>query len=332
MPQLGNIFAYNKNIYTKPNINDNVNIVRHYNIIKNFNISKYFDVNLGTFNLSDYISLPANIPNTPTKGTYNSDATTYAVILINNFLYKLKEPLSSMDIPGFNILSTKYYKYSKDIKPIAFSRISDDNTTIIICFRGSQTIIDYIEDTKYNYYNPVNGVLPVESNPETKVYTHPGYTSIYTENGIRGDILSNINTHIKNNPNKLSRIFICGHSLGASLSFLLANELGGLYTNMVEVYGIAPPKTGDNPFSNSVQNNCKYALSLINLADMVPSLITTYMHNKNNPKIPCSFSHIEPIAIFNNIQSSTQNCHLIDAYYEGITIGNPGIVSNIITS
>jgi predicted lipase len=237
-----------------------------------------------------------------------------------------------MVIPGFNILSTKYYNFSRDIKPIAFSCISDDNATIIICFRGSQTSIDFIDDTKYNYYNPVNGVLPVESNPETKVYTSPGCTSIYTEKGVRGDILSNIDTHIKNNPNKLSRIFICGHSLGGGLSFLLANELGGLYTNIVEVYGIAPLKIGDNPFSNSVQNNCKYALSLINLADTVPSSITTYMHNKNNPKNPCSFSHIEPIAIFNNIKSNAQDCHLIDAYYQGVIIGNPGVVSNIIIS
>jgi triacylglycerol lipase len=270
------------------------------------------------------------IPPTPIKGTYNKSATKYAVILINNFLYKLLNPFTIMNIPGFNKLTTKFYSYSKDKKPIAFSIKNED--TIIICFRGSQTLTDFIDDAFYNYYNPIRpaGQKPFQEKPEKQIYSSPGFTGVYNEPGIKVDIISNVNIFMRQNYKK-KRIFICGHSLGSSLSFLLAKDLGQLYPNTVEVYGIATPKTGDIPFASSVQNNCNYTLSLINLADIVPSIVTSYMYNKVPPQIPCSFAHVEPIAIFNNIQSDIESCHLINAYYKGVTnIIQPALIPNVI--
>jgi len=272
---------------------------------------------------STYINI-GPMPPTPNKGTYNIDATTYAVGLINNFLYKLTHIFNVMDITGFNKFTNKFYYYSKDKKSIGFTQLSIDEKTIIVCFRGSQTVYDFLADDKYNYYNiNSSGIYPIQSKPETRLYTCPGFTEVYNE--IKNSLLSNIASN-----KSLERIFICGHSLGASLSMLVANDLSLIYSNMVEVYGIAPPKTGDSIFSNQIQNNCKYTLSLINLADAVPSIITSYMYNKNKPNIPCSFAHIEPIAIFNNIQPSLQECHLIEAYYQGITNGAPNIINPVL--
>jgi hypothetical protein len=338
MSNLGTLFSYrtpiikNKSAESKT-VLESKQILESKKVIEskkflNYLINKiYLNIDLGNLKSSTYIPLPM-IPNTPLKGTYDKNATTYAVTIINNFLSKILNKFTIMDIPGFNDFTTKYYKYSKDKNPIAFSRISNDNKTIIICFRGSQTLIDFIDDSKYNYYNSVNGVFPPQNNPELNIYTSPGFTNIYNENGIRRTILAEVAYHVSRNPKKLSRIFICGHSLGSSLAFLLANELGGLYPNIVEVYGIAPPKTGDLPFSASVKDNCTYTLSLINLADIVPSIVSTYMYNKNKPNIPCVFSHIEPIAVFNYITFDIENCHLINSYYDGVITASPSIITN----
>jgi len=329
MLQIGKIFSYKKSEVKSTNNN---NISNQRNKLENNNNNRTIpqqllnvdtrqlqNVDINALPSSQYIDLPFKLPPTPLKGTYDNNTAKYAVILINNFLYKILNKFTIMNIPGFNDFSTKFYYY-KDKNPIAFSRVSKDNSTLIICFRGSQTIYDFIIDSKYNYYNPINGIYPPQNNPETAVYTCPGFSSFY--NGINKQILSDVSSI-----NTLRRIFICGHSLGAALSFLLANELGQTYPGIVEVYGIAPPKTGDVPFANSVINNCNYTLSLINLADAVPSIITSYLFNKNKPNIPCSFSHVGPIAIFNNIQPNLQECHLINAYYDGVTNDiNPTIV------
>jgi len=286
------------------------------------------NINMGSLKpISNQPIVVGAMPNTPKKLTYDYNTANYSISIISNFLsYLLQtEPYTPMNIPGFVPDSIVFYKYSGDVKNIGFSIVSYDAQTVLICFRGSQTAIDFVDDSKYNYYTPINGQFPPQKNPETALYTAPGFTAVYNE--IKTNIITTIGTY-KN----IKRVYICGHSLGASLSMLLAYDLSTnpKYTTMVEVYGIAPPKTGDKLFTTTIENNCKYALSLINLADMVPSITTTYMYNKYAPNIPCSFLHVTPIAIFNNIKATIGDCHLITAYYEGIRNGSPSIKNPIV--
>ena len=241
------------------------------------------------------------MPQSPTKGTYDQSNTLYAIRLINNFLYTLTNPKYTMTIPGFE--NNKFYTVKEDLNPLAFTQVSTDGSTLIVCFRGSQTTVDFVTDSQYNYYN-----LSPPQTPEI-ARTAPGFTNYY--NQLKAAITAEVTS-------SFTRIFICGHSLGASLAMLLANDLSLTGVKGVEVYGIATPKTGNPVFAQQVAQNCRYSVSVINLADIVPSIISSYMFNKKNPALPCSYSHVQPIAIFNNLQASLQACHLIAAYHEGV--------------
>ena len=264
------------------------------------------------------VELPT-MPNTPIKGTYDQRNTMYAVGLINNFLYKLVNSSYDMTALDFDGSTTKYYTYSKGDNAIGFSQVSKDKQTMVVCFRGTQTLSDFFADIQYNYYAPSAGVAtPNQQNPDPVSRTAPGFTKAY--NKIKESLLANV-------PPTVSRIFICGHSLGGSLALLAASDLSVLYKDIVEVYAIAPPRTGNPAFANLIKKNSSYALSLINLADTVPAIIFSYMFNTTiEPYIPCAFSHVDTIAVFNNLKGDVLDCHRISTYYEAVSSGKIQVV------
>ena len=262
------------------------------------------------------------IPIAPSnKITINKNNIEYAILLNNLFYVYLDNSSNPMNINNFNQNTIKFYNGNKDKKPIGFSMLSHDKKTIIIVFRGSQTISDFIIDTEYNYYKHNNST---QSNPETVAYACRGFAKYY--NNFKDNLLEYVK--FNNTNKKLERIFITGHSLGASLAEIVAYNLSNIYNN-VELYAISPSKTGNIPFANSISAKCKYAVSVINLADCVPSLILSYMYNSVSPHIPCCFSHVHPIAIFNNLKPTIGECHALETYYEGVKKLNPIIIPNL---
>uniref|UniRef100_A0A6C0II25 Fungal lipase-type domain-containing protein n=1 Tax=viral metagenome TaxID=1070528 RepID=A0A6C0II25_9ZZZZ len=305
-------------------INNNKSLTRNLPAIGyNLLASSIYKLNISPVKAFQTItSIDYSMPESPLdKNTYDKDNVIYAMLLINNFLLSLKNPLTPISIVGFKTESLKYYKVSNNQPPIGFSILSEKGDTMLITFRGTSTLQDILTDFKYNYYKDNNNT---QSNPETIEYAGRGFTEYY--NKIQENLLKEIRE--KNTDQKLKRIFVCGHSLGASLAAVVSYNLSKIYT-CVEFYGIAPPKTGNYQFTKSVSRNCTYAISVINLADCVPSFILSYMYNSVSPHVPCNFSHVHPIAMFNNVKSTIEDCHYVEAYYEGVESLTPVFVPNL---
>ncbi len=271
---------------------------------------------------------------TLTKDVENRNIYLYSIQLIVKFLIYLASNVSYentdilKEIPGCT--NPNFIFTSKDTKPIAFIFLNKDINTIYIIFRGTQTINDAIIDISYDYYNVVNPDYNTDL-----MHIHKEYLSIY--NDIKNKIVDNINSITKNyisisaalesstqpistqpSSEKLINIFICGHSMGAGLSYILAEDISSNKEYNVKVVGIAPPKVGNKIFTSSLYDKCSYVMSVINMSDIIPSMPWSYMPNKFSNYEPVEFSIVTPCFIFNNLAPSIAACHQPITYYNGI--------------
>ena len=168
-----------------------------------------------------------------------------------------------------------------------------DKSKAVIAFRGTISLYDLKVDFKYeeivvDNYNVSKGVY---------------------------NLFQKLFPQINNLLDGVSSAFISGHSLGAGLAFLTALNLPPNITK--SVIGFAPPRIGDESFVTTLQRNAK-TLSIINLADMVPSLAWSYMPNFSNANDIFQFTTVTPVGIFNDQSTDIMSCHEFPNYYNAI--------------
>ena len=110
--------------------------------------------------------------------------------------------------------------------------------------------------------------------------------------------------------------------MGASISFVMAQDISQNKKYKVNVIGIAPPRTGNKAFVDSLRNNCEYLLAVINTADLVPSTPFSYMPNLIDPYTPVQFAQITPAVLFYNLNITINATHQPITYYQGINNSN----------
>ena len=248
------------------------------------------------------------------KDNNYQDIYLYSIQLIATFLEYLAVKKKDLPhhfltkIPGCT--NPQFITSSIDEKPIAFTFLNKKNNTIYFIFRGTQTINDMTTDLAYNYYNTKNPDYNNES-----IHIHKSYLSLY--NGIKDELKS----FIKDTTN----IFICGHSMGAGLGYILAEDISSNPKYNVKVIGIAPPRIGNTSFVSKLYNQSSYLMSVINLADVIPSMFWSYMPNNEAPNTPPQFTLGLPGYLFYNLAPSVASCHQPITYYNGVKY-NSGVL------
>lgn len=173
-----------------------------------------------------------------------------------------------------------------DIEGVQFfmGQRGESESDILIVFRGSDEIIDYLRDMKLRKkVIPYGGVNP-------KIKVHTGFIQAYKK--IREIMHDNLN---KENP---KRIFITGHSLGGALATLCAVDID---YNMNDDFGIditcivfGCPKVGNKEFVQSYDSRITEHFRIVNGSDIVPHLPRwwqnywhvgrEYLYGKHTPK------------------------------------------------
>ena len=199
--------------------------------------------------------------------------------------------LSNMEDNKYNDLKvpydTKLIYWNKD-NSLPFCIIINKD---IILFRGTRTIMDAVKDVTFaQIYLPNN------------VKIHKGFYDLY--NDIKKEILENLDLSRKIN--------IIGHSLGCGLSACLAYDLCSRNVKNQCVL-LAPPKIGNVYLDLFLRKNNSDVYSIINYADLVPSLPFSYMMYQN---IKYQYYQIGKITYFNNIKNTIHDCHSPFTYYE----------------
>ena len=182
-------------------------------------------------------------------------------VLLSAQAYCNKEKYETMTpVQNFQ-MKTVLYDKSTDME----GYIGTINRKIYIVFRGSSSVLNWIEDidvikTKY---------------PCDECYVHKGfYNTVLNLKNTTTNSIAEIKK-IK----KIDKIIVTGHSYGAAVATLMAMELGelGKLVEDIEIYNYGQPRIGNQPFAKYV--NAKYPkyLRFTHDKDMVPHVPPTNM-------------------------------------------------------
>ena len=228
----------------------------------------------------------------------------YSIKLVAIFLKYLVDKVPFI-IPG--LYNQVLFTCSIDTNPIGFCMTNSKKTKITFIFRGSQTVADVKADLSYNYYNVTNPSF----DPST-IHIHKYFEILYNE--MKQTLYNSISPTV-------THIDIIGHSMGAGLGFILAQDISSNSKYTVNVIGFAPPRIGNIAFIDSLKSQCSYVLSVINMADAVPTMPWSYMPNPISPYTPPQFVLILPCISFYNLAPSIAACHQPITYFNGIKYG-----------
>jgi len=198
------------------------------------------------------------------------------------------------------------YGENSDSVPLVSVWYNSAQSVVFIAIRGTQNFKDLTTDLEYSQQT--------EAIWKTcKSFIHGGFIKLYTTIGDK--IRDVIKPTVK-------RVYIVGHSLGASLAYLTGYDLAENHSEIdIFVYAIAPPKTGNEEFSDCIARTANlHVKTIINLADMIPSLIPSYAPNfkKGDKYKPFRFTHICPIFLFNIESTDILSNHNLPVYLDGV--------------
>ncbi len=164
---------------------------------------------------------------------------------------------------GFESQLPPYVSFVTKIGTNGYLYKLNDNK-YIIAYRGTMSGEDIITDIEFSQM-PMNGngIASTNNNP---ILVHRGFYKLWEA---QKEQISSIASVIRN----AETIYITGHSLGAASAALTALELSQLVpkSNMF-LYLFAPPRTGNDAFTESLNNNVPHNWAIINQCDEVCSL------------------------------------------------------------
>lgn len=234
---------------------------------------------------------PPPDPARPRVPGFDAAAVTYAAKGVSRFIAYLGPAgsdsllrLSGMGPPAFASIA-------QDQQPLAATWVAAGGAAAVVAVRGTQTVADLMSDLEYGE--------TAASATDSRIKAHQGKNKVYL--GARAALFAAL-------PPTVKTLFITGHSLGAAVAFYDAAHAG----LTVEVVGLAPPRAGNQAFAAALAATARTA-SLVNLADLIPTMPWSFMPDGKAPYTPDEYAAVAPVAVFNNLKSDIASCHGIPA-------------------
>ena len=179
-----------------------------------------------------------------------------------------------------------------------------------ILLRGTQIADEWYEDAQFILTHPDWA----EGHPLLQV--HHGFNNVYTKgsNSLREQIWDYITN------NTINHLFICGHSLGAGISNLIAADITinkPLLRLKTRIYPIASPYSGNKHFvelinTKSLSDTYSGIFTVINSKDPVPAVRMPFYHRT-----------FPQLFIFKHDGKSPGSTHFINTYIESLILFGP---------
>lgn len=140
---------------------------------------------------------------------------------------------------------------------------------IAIVLRGTATCLEWAENFR-------TGLVPIGPSENNGAKVECGFWSLYKTPGDKlKSLSSSVVTEVKRLLNKYKgeelSITVTGHSLGAALSVLVADELSTCTPGMppISVFSFGGPRVGNQAFVKRVESHGVKVLRVVNVHDMV---------------------------------------------------------------
>jgi triacylglycerol lipase len=135
------------------------------------------------------------------------------------------------------------------------------NNDWYICFRGTDSFLDLLTNINFSSLAIAYG------NHKSKIRIHRGFYIAYRS--VREQILNRLKSDLKSD----SKIFISGHSLGASLAVLCSLDIVyNIQQDNVFCLSAGQPKLGNKYFCESTNKRLKNYYRIVNGNDVVTKL------------------------------------------------------------
>ncbi|MHA2362538.1 MAG: lipase family protein [Candidatus Hodarchaeales archaeon] len=160
----------------------------------------------------------------------------------------------------------KLHKFIENTKTDTQCFIANDESRIIIVFRGATDLHDYYTDAK---------VLQVKYPPVKRRFffffrvprVHKGFHNAYQS--VKQEILAEIQSLMKT---KKHEIFITGHSLGAALAVLCAVDIENVLNQPIMLYNFGCPIIGNKHFVKNFKKRNITSYRVVNDEDIVAKI------------------------------------------------------------
>jgi hypothetical protein len=214
-------------------------------------------------------------------------------VWLSGAAYCNKENYMDMNLAGSAsgfIVTNILYDKATDLQ--GYIGIMPQTKTIYVTFRGSSSVLNWIDDFKLKK-------IPYDSYPECNCSVHDGFYT--TTLHLKSSVIININ--ILKKKYKYNNVIVTGHSLGAAIAQLMMMELNlnNIYST---VYNYGQPRVGDIDYANFVSLFYKEQLyRYTHYKDIVPHIPPNemkYYHscneiyeNENGDLYNCSTTNCE---------------------------------------
>ena len=155
-------------------------------------------------------------------------------------------------------------KYLKQKNTECF--VAQSSATVLVCFRGTQGIRDWIANLRLNEESTQFGMV------------HGGFLRAFHH--IRPQLQKLLDESVNN-----KALVLTGHSLGGALATIAASEWRNVYP-IRSVYTFGQPAVGDREFQQSMEHRKDSFFRIVNDDDIVTKIPPFYRHVGQRVKLP----------------------------------------------
>jgi len=221
---------------------------------------------------------------------YNTNDIGICISYPDLLLASCNNIMKTTDFLTINSISHSFIYKNK--LPIILLVYNNDN--IIITFKGSSSILEFILDMNIRLRSLDHGSIKV----------HRGIYKFFSK--FKSELIQKIDDILLTK--NIKNIYFTGHSLGASLSILSSYLLYQKYSNLQFYnYCTAAFKVGNKAFVEAYNKLNIIGFIIINKSDIIPKL-----------PISNKYSHIDTKCIYFNYNKNRIQNHMSDVYYNFI--------------
>lgn len=232
-----------------------------------------------------------------------------AVAVLEDASLKHVDPVALPDTTMLGLFSGVREPVTKRMVNMAWVlRPDSQKDQLWLSFRGTQTKAEWEIDWDMELV-PWSDQLP-------HVHVHRGFYFAALE------LLPPILQLLRSAATPQTQIFICGHSLGASLALLTTMVLAQQGFSNLHTYVFAPPRVGNSAFVAALlatRGASVAALHAIaNVADIIPQLPLSVQPNLSLPSSPLLYAQL-PLLMFQDNWGSWVHNHIMPVYIANLS-------------
>jgi len=213
---------------------------------------------------------PSLLPNIDYFAEYSAAAYCGESNFVEGTQVTCSDNVSCPTVTANDVTTVLVFANTGDADTTGFVARDDTTKTIVVSFRGSRSIRNFIADADFVQV-PVDNIC-------SGCEVHQGFNDAYKDDATA--IRAAVQAQAAANPDY--QVVVTGHSLGAALAVIAATDLRGLGFDAT-LYTYGQPRVGNDKFSAFATNNGTiYRVTHLN--DPVPRL----------PPIATGYVHISP--------------------------------------